>query len=155
MVVLHECDCFGHWPVHVATEPVGPGGIVPVAFFLVSACGAVVVGVDGVKAMRVAVCAHIPKFCVLGASRSIASFNPRRVWIHVLITAFCAGAQFCYGLGESLDLSSHGFELAVGAVTLCCSCYSCNVFANLVPRVGEIACGLVSVAAGYVPAGVL
>ena len=51
MVVLRECDCFGYWPVHVATEPVGPGGVVPVAFVLVSACGTGVVGVDGVKAM--------------------------------------------------------------------------------------------------------
>ncbi len=31
MVVLRECDCFGYWPVHVATEPVGPSDVVPVA----------------------------------------------------------------------------------------------------------------------------
>ena len=74
MVVLRECDCFGYWPVHVATEPVGPGGVVPVAFDLVFACGAGVVGVYRVKAMRVAVFAHVPRLCVLGASRCISPF---------------------------------------------------------------------------------
>ena len=44
-----ECNGSGYWPVHVAAESVGPGGLVLVAFFLIVAGGAGVVVTDWVK----------------------------------------------------------------------------------------------------------
>ncbi len=106
VLMLFDCEAFGGWPIHVAAESVGPGGVDVVIARLPSAICAVVVYADWMKTVGVAICSHVAVFFHLGASApAIARTSPGvRVFVFIVGQLRHHGGN---GGGEFLDFRLH------------------------------------------------